>query len=137
MHLLYAFPANAADLTPDGRFSVLGGGFETIHGRSFPLVQPSMAVIVKLAVAPAECGREHHFQATLTGPGGPLPPEILIPFNAPRHPRHPERDVGVTLLISLPGLTFPTPGEYSLVLRAGDRECGSIRLEVVRAPSAG
>ena len=55
----FAFLADAADVKPGDKFSVLGGGITRIGGPGFPLRHPHLALVVSVTITAVEFDREH------------------------------------------------------------------------------
>jgi hypothetical protein len=66
----YAFLADAAQIQPGQKFSVLGGGISRLAGQAVPFVHPHLALVVGLRLGPAERNREHELGFRLTDPEG-------------------------------------------------------------------
>ncbi|MGI8549917.1 MAG: DUF6941 family protein [Dehalococcoidia bacterium] len=129
MQLAYAFPSSAAEFSSDGKVYVLGGDFDTLRVPGFPATQPSLALVVKLHVQPMECYREHRLRIDLIDDDGArVYPEIGLPFTPQTSPNYPHRRVGVGLVITLQGLTFPRPGGYAFHILVDDLEIGTVPL---------
>ncbi len=129
MRLAYAMLADAADFTANGTFSILGGEIGILRAEEFPLFSVRLAVVVKLIVEPEECDRDHVLGLVLAGPDNLLYPRLDAPF-APR-------EAGVSpikqlLVLDLPFLAFPAPGEYEWRLTVDGAPIGEIPLKVTR-----
>jgi hypothetical protein len=70
MILRFAFLANSAEVGPDGRFYVIGGGIDSLGVPSIPLAFPALALLLELYFEPEECGRRFEISLTLTLPDG-------------------------------------------------------------------
>lgn len=114
MQLMYAILADAAEISPSGKFSMLGGGVETLSAAGFPVGVPYLALLIRLALSDDEVGKAHRFRCRLITPDG----EDLFtqPQDAPfvAQPHHLKLDLPVqyVFIIGLSGLVFPKPGKY-------------------------
>ena len=83
MELAYAFFAEAAQITSDGRLNVLGADLRSLQG-NFPLVLQSVAFVAKIVLENAEREGTHRLVAQMTGPDGmALEPRFETDFVAP------------------------------------------------------
>jgi len=139
MQLQYAILADSAQILPDGKFVIVGGGVEYISAPSFPAMNPSLALVVRLTVSSPEVGREHQFRLELLMPDGtsvlpvqgntmftPKPPTtsgILAPLN-------------YMFVVNFPGLVFPAAGKYAFRLFVDDHKVGEAPLYLQITPSA-
>jgi hypothetical protein len=119
MEVKYAFLATAAEFAaaPDGRLSLIGGDLDTIWGNDFPLVYPSLAVVLKLWLSPDEVGKQHTLGVALADAQDSVlvavPP---FPFTSAPNPRDPTKRAQSGVVAVLMGLPFPSPGEYHVTL---------------------
>src|SRR5438552_272178 len=83
MEVAFAFFAEAAQITSEGKLNILGADFRTLEG-SFPFVLTSVAFVAKIELEAAERERLHHFTARMVGPDGTaLEPRIDGEYKAP------------------------------------------------------
>lgn len=139
MQLQYAILADAAQILPDGKFVIMGGGIEYINAPSFPTMNPSLALVVRITVDPQEVGREHQFRLELLKPDGEsIPPLEGSSVFTPQAPI----TSGVVIplshmfVINLPGVVFPEPGKYMFRMFVDDHEVGEVFLYLQIVPSA-
>jgi hypothetical protein len=59
MELAYAFLADSAQFTPDGKLNMLGGDFDSIGADTFPHIHIVMAVVMRFSLQPEEATVEH------------------------------------------------------------------------------
>lgn len=139
MQLQYAILADSAQILPDGKFVIMGGGVEYINAPSFPAMNPSLALVVRLSVNSQEVGHEHQFRLELLMPDGttvlpiqgntaftPKPPTtsgIVVPLN-------------YMFVVNFPGLVFPAAGKYAFRLVVDDRKVSEVPLYLQTLPSA-
>lgn len=133
MQLAYAFLANSAEFTPDGRLWVLGGDFDTIMVPAFPVTHPYLTLIVKVLAQPMECGREHQLRIALIDSDGSNLHEIHAHFTPEKRPDFPHRGVGIGMALNLAALHFQSQGDYAFHILVDNLELGSVSLHLVGA----
>jgi hypothetical protein len=137
MRLLYAFVADSAQFTADGKLWVLGGDFATIQAPAFPATHLAMTLVVKLEVQLTECNRDHRLRVVLLDPdGGPVIPEVELSFRPQSDPRQHHRPVGVGLNFVLQQIQFPKAGDYGFHVLVDDLELGVVPLYLVSTAPA-
>jgi hypothetical protein len=134
--LLHAFLASAAELLPDGRFSVLGGGIDGIVLPAFPAVIPSLAIIVRIRFARADMGVPHSIRALAKKPDGTelsiqtniscITPPQTVPLVGML-----EHHAILNLLITVMHLAFESPGEYSFEFLVDENVIGSLTVSII------
>lgn len=70
MRLGFAFIANAGESTPNGRFSVLGGGTDGFLIGKTPTTIPALALVFELRFRPEDCGRDYRMRIGILAPSG-------------------------------------------------------------------
>jgi len=129
MELIYAIPADAAQTSPDGKFSLLGGGIENIYAPAFPAVHPGLALVVRLRVLASEANQKHKFSIEITGPkdfhvsSGDVAEFKPAPFHSAS-----DGSFTVNLAITMALLVFPEPGTYDFHLSVDSQEVGVLPL---------
>jgi len=114
MQVDFAFLADAAVATPDGKLSAIGLGFESIGVVEFPATLPNMAFAVRLFIHPAECDREHTLGIQLWNPDGAvMDVQIQATFMAGKNPTNPTGNASLPLVLNLRDTVFPAPGSYA------------------------
>jgi hypothetical protein len=132
MDLAYAFFAEAAQITSDGRLNVLGADLRALQGR-FPLVLQSVAFVAKVELETAERGGMHRFTAQMVGPdGAAIEPRIEAEYMAPP-PVNPDLKAAFTIVFQIVGMTFPTQGIYTFQISVDGRELKHLRLALTEA----
>jgi len=112
MQLEYAFLADSAQVSSDGKVFVLGGGIDRIFSKQFPATHPYMSLVVKIQLHSAECEREHGLEVELWDPdGNPMGGKVAGTFSAPRQPRG--RPSFVQLVMNVLNAEFRVPGDYA------------------------
>lgn len=134
----YAFLADSADAPPNGKLYVLGAGIDRITAANFPVVQPTITLVVKLRLHAAECGAPHTFTADLwDNDGQPCGVHIEQQFIAARNSERPAASVYAQLIMHLVGLRFSAPGDYSFELMVDGTHYKSISLALIQLPNPG
>lgn len=132
MTLDFAFLTDAATLLPDGRFDVVGGGFDVVLAEEFPATKYAMALIGRVRFSPEECGNQYRIHAEIIAPDGQiLPPDLWITFRQDPHPRDPQNSNVTTFALNYQGVQFPTPGYHVFRISDGTKTLGQVILEVV------
>jgi len=135
MKLGYALLADAAQVTPDGKLSMLGGDFDTIFVRSFPAQHSSLALVVKLDAARDDCGREHEMRVTSSGPlNSSFLPAVESRFTPQLNPLFANRPTRVLLVFNFQSLMFPNQGKYQFHITVDGTQLGTVPLELTRIP---
>jgi hypothetical protein len=112
MEVEYAFLADAAQTSSDGKLFVLGGGIDRIFAKKFPAVHPYMSLVLKMKLHPTECEREHNLELELWDPDGNLVGgKISGKFSATRQKGG--RPSFVQLVLSIVQARFTGPGDYA------------------------
>ncbi len=132
MKLAFAFLADAATITEDGCFAVVGGGFDVLQTQGFPAVKPALALVGRVVFEAGEFGKTYLLHGAIVGPGGgAIPPDLWLSIKPFPHPRDPNRANWTTICLNYQGVTFPTPGEYVFRLSIGKQVLGQVTLEVL------
>jgi hypothetical protein len=131
MELRFVFFANAAETGPDGRFFVLGGGFDTIIVPATPIIMPSLAVIAQVAFSADEAGQSRMIRISISDPNGEdvgLAPVL----NIHPHVTPVTLDVPITLnaYFQISNLPLNSQGAYSVRCFVDDQLMGEHRLWV-------
>jgi len=129
MKLAYAVLADAAQVTPDGKTSMLGGDFDTIFALRFPAQHPSLALVMRFDVEKQECGLEHQLRIAVTGPlntqvAGP----IISDFIPRANPAYPNRLVKALMVATFHNLEFASQGTYNVNITVDGRSMGKVTL---------
>lgn len=136
MRLEFAFLADTAVLSSDGKFSVLGGGLGTLTARSFPTVHPVLGIVARVIADQKDVGQTYPFRIDLIRPSGELlttlahgPVEVSNRSDGTSEETY---DLPLTLgiVITFPGITFPEPGRYFFRVVANEQALGDVPLIV-------
>ncbi len=134
----YAFLADAAQTSPDGKLYVLGAGINQIKAVGFPAMHPQMSLVVKLNMHPSECDRAHSTDIELWDEdGSKIGGTMNRPFQVPRRKDFPARNVFFQMILNLIGTEFPRAGTYGFQISVDGRHIKSVPVELIQveAPS--
>lgn len=136
MRLTAAMLADAAQVTA-GKLYVLGGAFDTITARSFPVVYRSLAVVLVAEVGPADRNRDLPLTITLFDEDGGdmgIKSQGNLRVGAPA-----EVPAGAATVVPLVGafgnVRFPKPGGYVFVVEHEGQELARIPFRCRTPPS--
>lgn len=139
IEFVHAFLATSADLYRDGRFAVLGGGFDAIEVSSLPATIPLLSVVARVRVPPVESDRPHEVRVIVYRPDGEPIRENVNLINPIDHPGPRigplERGFTTNIVINLYNLELNVSGVYRVEFREGDARFGELAIPV--ADSAG
>jgi uncharacterized protein DUF6941 len=136
MKLAYALLADAAQNSPDGKISMLGGDFDTIYAQKFPTQHASLALVMRFDVEKQECGLEHQLRVAISGP---LNAQVVAPlvssFVPQANPVYQNRLVKAFITMTIQNLAFESEGVYNFNITVDGRSMGKVTLYLVRLPS--
>lgn len=134
MELTYVILADAAELSPNGKFSLLGGGIENIFAPTFPAIHPGLALVVRLRARSSEVEQDHKFHVDIIGPNDfNVTPGTIIEFKPRTMPGEPDRPVAFTLVMNIVPIVLPEPGTYLGHLYVDSQEVGTFPLDVQKS----
>lgn len=114
MQVDFAFLADTAVATPDGKISAIGLGFENLGAAEFPTTVPNMSFVVRLFIHPAECDRAHTLAIQLWNPDGAIMDvQIEATFTGTKNILNPTGNASLPLVLNLRDVVFPAPGSYA------------------------
>lgn len=141
IELIHGFLVISAESSQDGKFSLLGGGFDAIEVPAFPAAILSLAIIVRIRIPHDEAGRPHLVRARMVGPG-----ELNVAFpatnidvrNRPGPHVGPFKDGMISnIVVSLYGVTLTAAGVYKVEFlearEEADKVFGTMELPVFDA----
>ncbi len=138
MQVAYLIFADAAQVGADGKLSMIGGDFDTVNAQSFPVQHPNVALVMRLNMAPSECGVEHRLRVTVIGPLSVVLATLDGSFNPVVPPSHRgSRPVRSLFVINVTGLVFETPGTYRFKVAVDDKQLHEAQLDVMHIPMVG
>ena len=136
MKLIYVIPADAAQASPNGKFSLLGGGVESINVSSFPAVHAGLALVVRLDVLASEAEQDHKCSIDIVGPKDfRVKSGDILEFR-PTLPSVPDRPFAINLILNMPLLVFPESGAYDFHLYVDGQEVGEFSLNAQKIDSS-
>ena len=129
----YAFLADAAQVQPGQKFSVLGGGVSRITGPALPFVHPHLSLVVGLRMKPAERNQEHELGFVLVAPDGGQVATASgrVVANGPDVPD----DFVLTIAADLWNLELRLVGDHSVRISIDGRERKRLSLTIATATS--
>ena len=138
MKLAYAMLADAAQTTPDGKVSIIGGDFDTIYSTNFPALHPVLTLVIRVDFERPEANREHRLRISISGPLGG---HVIATDPRPFTPTVPEGyrggHVKTFFVVSVNGLVFEQQGTYRIRITVDDTPVGEelpLYLERVASP---
>ena len=133
MEVAFALLADAANISREGKLNILGA-FDRIYGAKFPLRWPRMVLVTRFEASSSEFGSEKSLEiVTMDADGKRL-------GKASGKMKIGEGRTGRQIKINhvLPmGMTFPTPGEYSIEILVNGEPKATVALEVVQREENG
>ena len=131
MRLTAAMLADAAQVS-SGKLFVLGGGFDTIGSRTFPLVHRGLSVVLVAEIGPADRNRDLEITISLLDEDGA---ELGVESKGSMRVGTPSSlPAGATSLIPLVvpfvGLRFPQAGGYVFIIRHEEQELARVPFRV-------
>jgi hypothetical protein len=134
VRLTAAFLADAAQVT-GGKLYVLGGAFDTIGARSFPVLHRGLTVVLVGEIGPGDRNRDLELEIRLLDEDGA---EMGVASKGTIRVGTPSSlPAGATSLIPLAvpfvGLRFPKPGGYVFMVEHEEQELARIPFRVREA----
>lgn len=112
MEIDYAFLADAAQVS-EGKLYVLGGGFNRLWARGFPVTHPAMSLVIKISLHAMECDRSHKFEVELWDPDGRRLSQLGGDFFVAIERDRPAKSGLAQLVLNLQNQQFPVSGDYA------------------------
>jgi hypothetical protein len=134
MQLEDIFLAKFAELTPDGLFTVVGGGVNRINAGGFPWAWGFLFLLVRIRLTTEEAQAQHVTAVERETPDGqiePIGPESPMMPLPPTADIGPDGRVGLTFTLCLVNLVFPEAGVYKYHFKIDGQEVGVAELLVV------
>jgi hypothetical protein len=134
MELDGIFLAKFAELTPDGLFTVVGGGMNKIQVDEFPAVWGFLFLLVRVRITAGEARAQHTTSVErqtpngLTEPIGTESPMMTVPESAEIDS---DDKISLSFNVGLMNLLFPEPGVYKYGFKIDGRLLGAAELLVV------
>lgn len=135
MQLLTILAADYANRAEGGKLNVMGI-FTNIFAHSFPVLHPSMFLVVMLSPDFPEYGQERKITITLVDGDGKLEVakitgDIQVPM--PVNGQKPE----INFIIDLKNIVFPKPGTYQFTVLVDKDYKGSLAIHLEELPNTG
>jgi hypothetical protein len=133
MELEDTFFARFADLTPDGLFTVVGGGVNRINASSFPWSWGFMFLLARCRLTIEEAKGQHMLAIERETPNGhtePIGAEFPMTHLQSAPEIGPDGKVGFSLNYCLVNLIFLEAGLYKYRLKIDGRDMGVANLLV-------
>lgn len=136
IEFVHAFLATGADTYPDGRFAVIGGGFDAIEVPAFPIMVPVLVVVARVRIPVEEAARPHHIRAEVIRPNGTslrvTAATTISDADRPGPRIGPlERGMITNVIINLFNVTFDVGGVYGIRFLEGDVVFGTLEVPIV------
>ena len=130
MQVNLAVLCDAANVSREGKLNILGE-FDSIHVSNFPLVYPTMVLVVRLEAHPTEAG-DHTLKLHLFDEDG----RDVVPSLRGEVPTGHQPFLGVPirtapLILQMHGVRFEQAGHYSFELLVDDHHLRSLPLHVL------
>jgi hypothetical protein len=141
MRLEDIFLAKFAEITPDGLFTVVGGGLDRINAGGFPWSWGVLFLLARVRLTMAEAREQHRTVIERETPDGGIerlgPESPLTPLSSPAEAETgPDGGIGLSFSICLMNLLFPEPGVYKYRFKIDGQELGVANL-LVTGPAHG
>jgi hypothetical protein len=126
MELAYAFLANAAEATADGRINVLGADFDIVELAEFPTVVPLICLVARWRVSTDDAGTVHRLRIEIPGIDGSTKEST---FDIPRLPA-PSANAKLMIIGQIGAAKFDHAGDYRINVLLDNKEVCSLPLKV-------
>ncbi len=130
MQVNLAVLCDAANVSREGKLNILGE-FDSIHVSTFPLIYPTMVLVVRLEAHPTEAG-DHRLKLHLVDEDG----RDVVPYLHGDFPTGDPPFLGVPirtapLILQMHGVRFEAPGHYSFELLVDNHHLRSLPLHLL------
>jgi hypothetical protein len=116
MKVISIIPCEAANVMPDGRFNLLGGGIRNVYAPQYPVVI-RMSVVIQIMAEALEANQPHRVSIRLVDDDG----KDLIPrLNADLNFQGSRRDSSI--LLDLGSLRLEKPGHGAIIVLVNGQE---------------
>jgi hypothetical protein len=137
MEHCYSLLAENAAVMPDGRYFVFKGGIEVLHCPSVPCVIPSLALVVRVGIAPSERGAPHVVQLEGFRPNNEHFTPVMINRMEPiTDSTPPDRSVYHTFIINFSGVVIQELGLHRFKIIGDGAELGDITFHADPLPAS-
>jgi len=124
MEIEYGFLARAAEISPDGTLSVLGAGFDTVRSPAYPRAFPITLVVRVINLGPVKPDLLVDFDIADTAGNSILDAPVSKKLTNPMvlsSKTTVAPNESANLVLSLPALLIPAPGDYQVNLKLTDK----------------
>ena len=128
MDVAFAMLADAANVSREGKLNILGA-FDRIQGSKFPLTWPRMMLVTRFIASAAEFGSEKSLEIVTMDADGKQLGRATGKMKIQKG--HPGRQLKINHVFPM-GMTFPTPGQYSIEILVNGEPKATVPLEVVQ-----
>jgi hypothetical protein len=131
--------ARFADLSPDGLFTVVGGGVNRINAGGFPWSWGALFLLARIRLTVEEANRPHSTAVDRQTPSGLFEPIVVESPTLPLPPAAelgPDGMVGLSFNFCLMPVVFPEAGVYRYALKFDGNVVGVVDL-LVASPTQG
>ena len=140
MKLGYAILADAAEVSSDGKLTIMGGNIDAINAPSFPALHPKLSLVVNLLVEPSDLANfeaspqevifgvpHHQFRVECVEPDdATLVFAGVVPIPVIDIPKRSELPSKLMFVINSPPLVFRTSGIYKFRLYWDDQHLDDV-----------
>ena len=120
MEVTLSLLADSANISQEGKLNILGE-FNNINASSFPVVLPSMMLVLRFRAERVEIGQEKQLEIRLSDPDGAELGKANATFVVPDAP--PGRRVNIGNILPIQMAAFPRAGDYRFdVMINGDQK---------------
>ena len=118
MQLDYAILADGVSTRQDGKFDILGVGWDTIYAASVPAQHARLVLAVRLLISRTEAEHPHSISVIIQGPDGDEISRATGRGDALSEEERSRisltRKANITIVLNFEGLVFPTFGDYQI-----------------------
>jgi hypothetical protein len=135
MRIVYAFIADMAQVRPDQKIDVIGGGIDSLFVPAVPNIHPILTIVIQIEILASECGHPHQLEVLFwDADGNRLNPYINATFSAERNPLDPTAPSNLPVAVMLTQLQIPRMGDFSFRILIDARELATLPLRVRPRP---
>lgn len=134
MEVPYAFLADSANYSQEGKINVLGI-FNRLSAPKFPTTHPSMSFVMRLEASPAEAGQTKKVEIHIMDEDGKRLGTLSADLEIPQEESG--RRTIIDSILAIKMFKFPHPGVYSFTVLVGGEPKKEVTLEIVQISSEG
>jgi hypothetical protein len=136
----YVILADAA-VVAEGKHYIHGGGWDTLHAPTLPVIHPSLAIAFRVRVPWQEAAKAHSLELDVVDaegrsilPAPPGPPQGSINVERSAH-QLPGDDQVLPLVFNMMNLQLTRAGSHAVVLRIDGLEMARAKFQIRQLPS--